>query len=154
MAAKKITEGLHALGFSDIAAARTELQKDLGLLKGPIAARAGSDSRAAELLEGYPTDTTPENTVHSAMDYIRGTLRQTISRGELLKKHGVTGIAAADDELTRNTDPLMHEALSLKPGQSNGFWKRNFKSPEEAQAFKKRMEAVKKHTNYLGSDNE
>ncbi len=149
IAAQKITQGLHALGFSSVAAARTELQKDLGLLKGPVAARAGSDSRAAELLEGYPTDTTPENTVHSAMDYIRGTMRQTLARGQLLKKHGVTGIQSADDELTRGTDPLMHEAASLKPGQSNGFYKRNFKSPEEAQQFKNRVEALKKHTNFL-----
>lgn len=153
-AAQKVTQGLHALGFSNIAAARTELQKDLGLLKGPVAARAGSDARAAELLEGYPTDTTPENTVHSAMDYIRGTMRQTIARGQLLHAHGVEGIAAADDELTRGTDPLMHEAASLKPGQSNGFYKRNFKSPEEAQAFKNRVDALKKHTNFLGGANE
>lgn len=147
---KGVTETLRKLGFSSVAEARTQLQKDLGLLKGPLASQAGSDQRAAEILEGYPTDTTPANTTHAAMDYIRGTFRQTLARGELLKKNGQNGFAAADDAFTRATDPLVLEGASLKKGQPNGFYKRNFGSPQEAQEFKNKVDALKKHTTFLG----
>jgi hypothetical protein len=111
--AKKFSEAGGYLGMSSVNQARTELQKDLGLLRGPVAAAAGSDSRAATLLEGYPTDTTPSQTIHAAMDYIRGTARQTQARGQLLQRYqgadGPRGFAAADNILTNSTNPLMHE---------------------------------------------
>lgn len=144
------TSGLKDLGFADVAAARTQLEKDLGLVKGPLAASAGSDSRAAAILEGYPTAETPEKTTHAAMDYIRGAFKQNMARGQLLKKHGVEGFAAADDEMTRSADPLVHEAASLPSGKPGGFYSRNFGSPEEAQKFKDKVDALKKHTTYLG----
>ena len=52
----------------------------------------------------------------------------------------------SDDILTRTTNPLMHEAASLPPGQPGGFYKRNFGSPEEATAFDQQVDALKKHT--------
>jgi hypothetical protein len=148
-----VTAGLKNLGFADLASARTQLEKDLGLVKGPLAASAGSDSRAAAILEGYPTAETPEKTTHAAMDYIRGSFRQNVARGQLLSRHGVNGFAAADDEMTRSADPLVHEAAALPPGKPGGFYSRNFGSPEEAQKFKDRVDALKKHTAYIGGSN-
>jgi hypothetical protein len=148
-----VTGGLKNLGFASIAEARTQLEKDLGLVKGPLAASAGSDSRASAILEGYPTVDTPEKTTNAAMDYVRGSFRQNLARGQLLKKHGVDGFAAADDELTRASDPLAHEAAALPPGKPGGFYKRNFGTAEEAQKFKDRVDAIKKHTRFLGDEN-
>ena len=144
-----VSSGLKDLGYSDINQARTQLNKDLGLVQGTIVSRAGSDARAAEILKGYPTDATPEQTTHAAMDYIRGTLRQNVARGKLLQKHGIPGFQSADDILTRSTNPLMHEYLSLKPDEQAGFYRRNFSTPQQAQAFKNEVNAVKKHTSVL-----
>lgn len=143
--AKMISETGNYLGFSSVNEARAALLKNLGQVKGLAIANAGSDSRAATVLEGYPTDTTPAEVTHKAMDYIRGTARQQLARGALLDKHGQKGFAAADNTLTGTTDPLMHEYISLAPAQRAAFYKRNFSSPQEAQAFKDKVNAVKAH---------
>lgn len=150
--AKMISETGNYFGLSSINQARSQLVKDLGQVRGAVAARAGSDAKAAEILEGYPTDTTPTQTTHAAMDYIRGTLRQNLARGELLKEYqkedpqSVRGFASADNILTRNSNPLMHEYLALKPDERSGFYRRNFGSAKEAQAFKDQISVLKKHT--------
>lgn len=154
--AKMISETGNYLGLSSINQARSQLVKDLGQVRGAVAARAGSDAKAAEILEGYPNDTTPTQTTHAAMDYIRGTLRQNLSRGELLKQYqqqdpqSVRGFASADNILTRNTNPLMHEYMALQPAERAAFYKRNFGSAQEAQAFKDQVNAVQKHTSAFG----
>ena len=49
-----VTSGLKDLGFTDQASARAQLNKDLGLVQGTVVQNAGSDTRAAEILKGYP----------------------------------------------------------------------------------------------------
>lgn len=150
--AKMISESGNYLGFSSVNEARSQLNKDLGRVRGLASARAGSDSRAATLLEGYPTDTTPENTIHAAMDYLRGTARQNLARGQLLTQYqksdpqGLRGFQAADNILSRTTNPLMHEYLSLKPDEQKSFYRHNFSTAKEAQAFKDEVNALKKHS--------
>jgi hypothetical protein len=156
--AKKISETGNYLGFSSVNEARSQLNQDLGKLKGLAVARAGTDSRAATLLEGYPSDTTPTNTFHADMDYLRGTARQNLARGSLLtqyqdpkKPNATRGFQAADNILTHNTNPLMHEYMALKPAERAGFYRRNFSTPEQAQAFKDQVNAIAKHVpNVLG----
>lgn len=149
--AKHISESGKWLGFSSINEARSQLLKDLGQVKALATQSAGSDSRAATILEGYPTDTTPENTTHAAMDYIRGMFKQNLSRGKMLLKYqqndpSLRGFQAADNMLTSTTDPLMHEFLSLKPEERAGFYKRNFSTPQQAQEFKHKVTAIQQHT--------
>lgn len=145
--AAKFAGGAKYLGFSSVAQVRTELVKDLGLLKGPISAAAGSDARAASILEGYPTDTTPEGTVHSSMDQIRGRARQDLARNQLLSQYktrnpqDLQGYQAADNALMTRTSPLMHEFSALKPEERGAFYRRNFKTPQEAQQFKDSVKA-------------
>ena len=151
--AKMISETGNYFGVSSINEARSQLNKDLGQVKGLAIQNAGSDSRAGTILEGYPTDTTPAQTTHAAMDYIRGTARQNLARGQLLQKYqgsdpqGLRGFQAADSMLTGTSNPLMHEFMSLPADQRAGFYKRNFSSPQEAQAFKDSVTALQKHTN-------
>jgi hypothetical protein len=156
--AAMVAKGSNYLGFSSVAEARTELQKDLGQLRGAVAGRAGSDQRASEILEGYPTDTTPEHTIHAAMDYIRGSARQTIARNRLLAEYkrgdpeNLRGFQAADNALVSSTDPLMHEFASLKPEERKEFYRRNFRTSQDAQAFKDRVTAAQRHTKLLGGN--
>ena len=153
--AKMISESGNYLGFSSVNEARSQLNKDLGQVKGLAVARAGSDSRAATILEGYPTDTTPEATTHAAMDYIRGTARQNLARGKVLSQYqqkdptGMRGFQAADNVIGANTDPLMHEYLSLKPAEQAGFFKRNFSTAKQAQDFRHQVDALKAHTRFF-----
>lgn len=141
--AAKFAGGANYLGFSSVAEMRTKLQKDLGQLRGAVASRADSDKKAGEILEGYPTDTTPENTIHYAMDYIRGISRQNLARNQLLEKNGTPGFQAADSALTSRTDPLMHEFIALKPSERAGFYQRNFQSKQEAYNFKASIDAAR-----------
>ena len=151
-----LSETGNYFGLSSINEARSQLNKDLGQVKGLAVSKAGSDQRAATILEGYPTDTTPENTIHAAMDYIRGTAKQNLARGQLLSQYqkedpqGLRGFQAADNVLTGTTNPLMHEYLSLKPQDQAGFYRRNFSTPQQAQDFKNQVNALKKHTSVLG----
>ena len=154
--AKMISETGNYFGFSNINQVRSQLNKDLGLLKGTVVSRAGSDARAADILSGYPTDTTPKDTIHAAMDYIRGGFRQNLARGNLLQQYqkqdpqSVRGFAAADNALVNNTNPLMHEYMALKsPQDQAAFFKRNFGNKQEAYQFKAQVDALKKHTNLV-----
>jgi hypothetical protein len=150
--AKMISETGNYFGISSINAARSQLTKDLGQVKALAIQNSGSDARANTVLEGYPTDTTPTDTTHAAMDYIRGTARQNLARGQLLQQYqksdpqGLRGFQAADSMLTGTTTPLMHEFMALPANQRAGFYKRNFSSPQEAQAFKDQVGAMQKHT--------
>lgn len=155
--AKMISETGNYFGISSINEARSQLNKDLGQVKGLAVSKAGSDSRAATILEGYPTDTTPESTIHAAMDYIRGTARQNLARGKLLNQYqqsdpeGLRGFQAADNVLGGTTNPLMHEYLALKPADQAGFYRRNFSTPQQAQEFKDQVTALKKHSRVFDS---
>ena len=154
--AKKISEAGNYLGFSSVNEARAQLNNDLGKIKTLATDRASTDDRAKTILEGYPSDTTPNNTFHADMDYLRGTARQNLARGQILQQYqkndpqGLRGFQAADNVLTSNTDPLMHEYMALKPADRSTFYRHNFKTPEEAQEFKNRVSAVQKHTNVFG----
>lgn len=150
--AKMISNTGNYLGFSSVNDARAQLNQDLGKMKGLVASRAGSDSRAAAMLEGYPQDTTPNNTFHADMDYLRGTARQNLARGKLLDDQyskDRRGFQAADNLMTRTTNPLMHEFNALKPEERGAFYKHNFTNPQDAQAFKHEVEALKKHSHVL-----
>ena len=48
--------------------------------------------------------------------------------------------------LTGQTDPLMHEFMSLKPSERSGFYSRNFTSAEKAQEFKNKVLALQNHS--------
>jgi len=153
--AGKVTEGLRHLGFTDIDAARTQLDKELGQLKGLAIARAGSDSRAATILEGYPTNTTPASTIHSAMDYFRGVAKQNIKRGSNLIEHqqadaSLRGFQASDSVIANSTNPLQHEYASLPTAEKRAaFLKRNFSSKDDAQEFLHSIQGLKRHTKVL-----
>jgi hypothetical protein len=155
--AAMISKAGNYLGFSSVNEARSQLNKDLGQVKALAIQHSGSDSRAATVLEGYPTDTTPENTTHAAMDYIRGAAKQNLARGKLLSQYqasdpeGLKGFQAADNVLSRTTNPLMHEFLSLKPQDQVGFYRRNFSTKQEALEFRDEVNALKKHTNVIPS---
>ena len=147
---EKVRSGLGALGLQDVNQAQTELEKDLGRLRGPLAARAGSDSRAAEALEGLPTVKTPTQTIHQAMDFTRGVAKQDLALGQLRDKNAketgsnMTGFQGDYAHAVSAASPLMHEYLSLSPQDQVGFFQRNFKTKAQAQAFRAQAEAVKK----------
>ena len=148
--AGKVSAGLNALGFSDVNQARSELQKDLGRLRGNLAGRAGSDSRAATALEGLPTDTTPAPTIHQAMDITRGMARQDLALGSLRAKAEkatggtMTGFQGDYAHAVGAASPLMHEYYALSPAEQVGFFKRNFQTKEQAKAFRAQAESVKR----------
>jgi hypothetical protein len=148
--AAKVSAGLGSLGLSDINQARTELQKDLGRLQTSASSRAGSDERAKTILSGLPTDTTPTQTIHQAMDFTRGSARQDLALGKLREKSSSTtggqmnGFQGDFAHATAAANPLMHEYLALSPQEQVGFFQRNFKTKEEAKAFRAQAESVKK----------
>jgi len=152
-AAAAIKEAGNFLGFTDLGAAKAELDKDLGRIRGSAVANSGSDNRANELLAGYPTSATPEQVIHQAMDYARGGARQNLAEGRLLDRYrqkdaeGLKGFAAADDLLNRSTTPLMHEYQSLKtPEEQARFFTRNFQTRAQAKAFRDSVEALNTHS--------
>jgi hypothetical protein len=146
----KVSQGLGALGLQDVNQARSELQKDLGRLRGPFAARAGSDERAKEVLDGLPTDATPTQTIHQAMDFTRGTSWQDLALGQLQSKSSsatsgnMNGFQGDYAHSVAAASPLMHEYMHLTPQQQVGFFQRNFHTKEQAQAFRAQAESVKK----------
>lgn len=138
-----------ALGLKDDATtARQLLEKDLGQLKTQAAGNASSDQKMQTILSGYPESTSTPQTIHAAMDYIRGSFRQQAARGQALNKYrdahpNLEGFQHADDVLTGNTDPLMHEYMNLTtPQQRIGFYQRNFHNAEDAAAFKARVQGL------------
>jgi hypothetical protein len=154
--AAAISNAAAAVGMSADTYARQELRKNLGQIKtAAIAGPAGgSDSRASVIESGFPDETSDPQTIHKAMDYARGSLREDLARGNNLnqyrQKHpDLSGFQTADDILTSHTDPLMHEFKALPPAQQAGFYRRNFSSPQEAQAFKNKVKAAD-HTGLLG----
>jgi hypothetical protein len=146
----KVTQALGALGLQDVNQARTELQKDLGRLRGNVSGRAGSDARAASVLEGYPTDTSPTQTIHQGMDVTRGLARQDLALEALREKSAtatggnMNGFQGDYAHAVSAASPLMHEYLSLSPEDRVGFFQRNFKTKEQAKAFRDQAESVKK----------
>ncbi len=135
--------------------ARQLLEKDLGQVKASATAGAGTDQKMQTVLSGYPEATSATDTIHAAMDYIRGSFRQNLARGELLnnyrsKNPQLNGLQHADDVLTSHTDPLMHEFKALKtPGERIEFYKRNFHERGKAEDFKNRVTGMD-HLNVFG----
>lgn len=146
----KVSQGLGALGLQDVNQARTELQKDLGRLRGAVAQRSGSDSRAGEVLAGLPTDTTPTQTIHQAMDFARGSARQDLALGQLREKSAaatkgqMNGFQGDYAHAVGAASPLMHEYYALSPQEQVGFFQRNFKTKEQAKAFRAQAESAKR----------
>ncbi len=149
-AAAKVSSTLGALGLTDVNQARTELQKDLGRLQTSYTSRAGSDERARTILSGLPTDTTPTQTIHQAMDVTRGSARQDLALGALRQKAAqatggqMNGFQGDYAHAVSAASPLMHEYLALPPADQVGFFKRNFQTAAEAKAFRAQAESVKK----------
>lgn len=145
-----------ATGYSEGTYARQLLEKDLGMVRTQLTSAAPSDSRAATILSGTPEATSDPQTVHGAMDYIRGSARQNQAQGQNLSaykaKHpDLSGFQGADDAFTSGGGPLVHEFLSLKSkDQQAAFYRRNFSSPQQALEFRNQTRAAA-HT--LGLDN-
>jgi hypothetical protein len=143
------------VGVSEATYARQLLEKDLGIIKTQMTTSASSDSRAATILSGTPEATSDPQTIHGAMDYVRGSFRQNLEQGKNLsayrEKHpDLSGFQGADDHFTSTGGPLMHEFLSLKgKDQQSAFYRRNFSSPQEALKFRNQAFAAS-HT--LGLD--
>lgn len=150
-----ISKAAAAVGMDSTTYARQLLEKDLGRLKATASAGAGTDQRQATVLSGFPDATSDNQTIHTAMDYTRGVARQDLARGNLLnqvksKDPSVRGFQHADDVLTGNTDPLMHEFNALKtPAERIGFYKRNFSDPQKAQEFRDKVAGMG-HLNVIG----
>ncbi len=154
--AKWVMDKAAAAGVSDPSVvARQLLEKDLGQVKTAASGSAATDKKMETILSGYPESTSAPDTIHGAMDYIRGSFRQNLARGELLNKYqekrpNLEGFQHADDVLTGHTDPMMHEFHALKSDEERAnFFKRNFRSRDEAKAFKNRVGAMS-DTNVLG----
>jgi hypothetical protein len=129
-------------GVQESTFARQLLEKDLGIVKTQLTSAAPSDSRAATILSGTPEATSDPQTIHGAMDYVRGSLRQNLAQGQNLSaykaKHpDLSGFQGADDNFTGTAGPLVHEFLSLKDKDAQAaFYRRNFSSPQEALQFR------------------
>ena len=146
----EVSSGLGALGLQDINQARSELRKDLGRLQTNYTERAGSDERARTILSGLPTDETPTQTIHQAMDITRGSARQDLALGRLQQKNyratggQMYGFQGDYEHATASASPLMHEYLALSPQEQVGFFKRNFQNKEQARAFRAQAESVRR----------
>jgi hypothetical protein len=151
--AAKVSAGLGALGLQDVNQARTELQKDLGRLQTNYTSRAGSDERARTILSGLPTDTTPTQTIHQAMDVTRGSARQDLALGSLQAKNSkatngqMNGFQSEYSHAVGAASPLMHEYWSLPKAEQAQFLKRNANSPQEAQQMRNTFEAARGQLN-------
>lgn len=145
-----------AVGLSESTYARQLLEKDIGILRTQMTSSAPSDSRAATILSGTPDATSDPQTIHGAMDYVRGSFRQNLAQGQNLSayraKHSdLSGFQGADDAFTSTGGPLVHEFLSLKTkDQQAAFYRRNFSDPQKALQFRNQAYAAS-HT--LGLDN-
>lgn len=143
--AASISKAAAAVGMKEDTYARQVLEKELGQVKSSAISSAGSDARAATIQSGYPEATADSQTIHTAMDYVRGSFRQNVARGDLLntvksKDPSLRGFQHADDLLTSSTDPLMHEFKALKsPEQQAEFYKRNFTNREAAKEFRDKV---------------
>lgn len=143
-----ISKGAAAAGIASPTYARQLLEKDLGIMKTQLTSAAPSDSRAATILSGTPEATSDPQTIHGAMDYIRGSLRQNVAQGNNLNtyrtKHpDLSGFQKADDAFTGTGGPLVHEFNSLKTtAEKSAFYKRNFKSSKEAIEFRNNAQAA------------
>jgi hypothetical protein len=148
--AAAVSNAAAAVGMSNETYARQELRKNLGQIKTAAIAGAGSDSRAGTIESGFPDETSDPQTIHKAMDYARGSLREDLARGKNLNEYrgknpDLRGFQQADDTLTSNTHPLMHEFKALTPEQRPGFLRRNFSTADEMQAFKNAQKAADHH---------
>jgi hypothetical protein len=151
-----VSKGAAAVGVSEATYARQLLKKDLGIIQTQLTAAAPSDSRAATILSGTPDATSDTQTIHGAMDYVRGAARQNLAQGQNKSayqgKHpDLAGFQQADDAFTGAAGPLVHEFLSLQsPAQKSEFYRRNFSTPQQALQFRNQAFAAS-HT--LGLDN-
>jgi hypothetical protein len=113
--ADAISKAAAAVGQQSDTYARQLLKKDLGIIQTQLTAAAPSDSRAATILSGTPDATSDAQTIHGAMDYVRGTARQNLAQGQNLnaykaKRPDLSGFQAADDAFTGAAGPLVHES--------------------------------------------
>ena len=140
--AAEISKAAAAVGQSSATYARQILAKDLGQVE-TRATDFGNptDKKLGTILSGFPDPTSDNQTIHTAMDYVRGSFRQNVARGQNMlsyqKQHpDAAGFQQSDDQLTTKVDPLTAEYRALGAGaQRQGFLKRNFNSAQEAQAF-------------------
>jgi hypothetical protein len=153
--ADAISKAAAAVGVQTDTYARQLLKKDLGIIQTQLTAAAPSDSRAATILSGTPDATSDTQTIHGAMDYVRGAARQNLAQGQnknaYQSKHpDLSGFQQADDTFTGAAGPLVHEFLSLKnPSDLSSFYRRNFSSPQQALQFRNQAYAAE-HTLGLG----
>jgi hypothetical protein len=150
-----ISKAAAAVGMKDDTYARQLLKKDLGIIQTQLTAAAPSDSRAATILSGTPDATSDPQTIHGAMDYVRGAARQNLAQGQnknayQAKHPDLGGFQQADDAFTSAAGPLVHEFLSLKtPAEQSQFYRRNFTSAQQALQFRNQARAAS-HTLGIG----
>jgi hypothetical protein len=153
-----ISKQAAAAGMKEDTFARQLLEKDLGIVKTQLTAAAPSDERAATILSGTPDATSDPQTIHGAMDYVRGGFRQNLAQGQNLSAYrekypDLSGFQNADTKFTGAAGPLVHEFLSLKsPQEQSAFYKRNFGSAQQALDFRNNARAAA-HTLGLDSGN-
>lgn len=153
--ADAISRAAADLGEQTDTYARQLLKKDMGQLSARATQNAPTDKRMETILSGHPEASSDPQTIHTAMDYIRGSFRQSLERGQLLQsyrqKHpDLTGFQNADDALTGMKDPLMTEFQSLQtPQERIGFYRRNFRTKQEAAAFQSKVQGVSHVTGQL-----
>lgn len=153
--AEWISKGAAAVGQSSDTFARQLLEKDLGAIKDSATKGAKTDQRQATVLSRFPEATSDPRTIHTAMDLTRGIARQDLARGNLLnsvkaKDPSLKGFQHADDVLTSQTNPLMHEFNALPPGAARQeFYKRNFTSRKDAEDFTNKVKGMS-HLNVIG----
>jgi hypothetical protein len=84
------------------------------------------------------------------MDMTRGFARQDLALGSLREKAAkatggqMNGFQGDYAHATAAASPLMHEYLALSPQEQVGFFQRNFKTKDQAKAFRAQAESVKK----------
>ena len=83
------------------------------------------------------------------MDFARGSARQDLARELRDKSFAATkgqmnGFQGDYAHAVGTASPLMHEYYALSPQEQVGFFQRNFKTKEQAKAFRAQAESVKR----------
>jgi hypothetical protein len=146
---KEVTDLAATLGQqSPEIAARQLISKYAAQLKAQAEANAPSDQAKAQIGAGFPDpETMSPEALKNASEYVKGSMLMNLSRAANARKftatHGTPGLRAADDQFTSNADPLMYTYQNLPKGAARtDFIKRHFATPQDAQNFVQRKNAV------------
>jgi hypothetical protein len=139
--AAAISKAAAAAGQQSETYARQVIEKDINRLRTLSSTGSTSDAQRDTINGTIPPPEADPQTIHNAMDYVRGTFKQNLARSNQLnqvkaKDSSLQGFQHADDIYTAGADPLMHEFQSLSTQQQQtAFLKRHFVSKTDAQQF-------------------